>query len=613
MPYNHNQHIVACQRRFPHCSILSLRRFSRRFVLLLAVVMTAGSPADAQKNSRKRQKDLAIPVAPDKSSNAREEALVADGMKYMIRGEADRALPVFEELARLAPQSAAAHYLLATAQVKLNKPEGTESAKKAYELDNKNVYFGKFLAENLARQKKFREAAEIYEQILKQEPSSIQSSFELAAAYVFSDQVDKAIETYDRLEKNIGVTEEITKQKQQLYLRQNKFGKAVEEAQKLIDSEPTEAYYYVALGEIYMMANETLDKAVTALQEALRINPDEAQAHILLADIYRRNGETEKCNRELQIVLGNPNFDVIPKIHVMAGYIEMLKVSEGRQGTMKSEDRTEAMKLARLLIDTHPAESKPYALYGDLLVYANEKAKARDSYARAARIDGSAYEIWGALLQLDGELNQFDSLLTHSEMALEVFPNQGMLWYSNGSANLAKKNYAEAASALEESRRLITDPVLSRYIHAQLGDAYNGTGQYDKSDEAYEYVLKEEPENDYVLNNYSYYLSLRNEKLDKAREMSLRLVRKHPDNATYLDTHAWVLYMLKDYRGAKEYLEKALENPRNLSATIIEHYGDVLSKLGEKDRALEQWRKAKNMGDHSLDIDRKIASGTVHD
>ncbi len=612
MPYNRIQHIFARQRGALHCSFLSLRRFPWRFILLLIVVVTAGSSADAQKNGRKRQRDLVIPVAPEKGFHPREEALVVDGMKYMIRGEADRALPVFEELIQLAPQSAAAHYLLATAQVKLSKPEGVESAKKAYQLDNKNVYFGKFLAENLARQKKFREAAEIYEQILKQEPANLESSFELAAAYVFSDQVDKAIDTYNRLEKNIGVTEEITKQKQQLYLRQNKLDKALEEAQKLIDSEPAEAYYHVALGELYMTA-DMLDKAVSALQEALRINPDEAQAHILLADIYRRNGETDKCNKELQIVFGNPSFDVTPKIHVMAGYIEMLKANEGRQGVMKSEDRTEAMKLARLLIDTHPAESRPYALYGDLLVYANEKAKARDSYARAARIDGSAYEIWGALLQLDGELNQFDSLLTHSEMALEVFPNQGSLWYSNGSANLVKKNYAEAASALEESRRLISDPVLSRYIHAQLGDAYNGTGEYGKSDEAYEHVLKEDPENDYVLNNYSYYLSLRNEKLDKAREMSLKLVTKHPDNATYLDTHAWVLYMLKDYRGAKEYLEKALGNPRNLSATIIEHYGDVLSKLGEKDRALEQWRKAKSMGDHSLDIDRKIASGTVHD
>jgi len=95
--------------------------------------------------------------------------------------------------------------------------------------------------------------------------------------------------------------------------------------------------------------------------------------------------------------------------------------------------------------------------------------------------------------------------------------------------------------------------------------------------------------------------------------MSTRLIEKHPDNATYLDTHAWVLYMLEDYEGAKKYLEKAIQSQSNVSATILEHYGDVLSKLGEKERAIEQWKKARDMGQASDTIDKKIASGIVHD
>lgn len=574
-----------------------------RGALALAIFLFAALPADAQKNGRKKTKE-AVSALPPARFNPEEEGLVIEGMKHMIRGEADRALPLFEELAGQAPNSATAHYLLATAQVKLNKPEGVESARKAYSLDKNNVYFGKFLAENLARQKNFKDAAAVYEEILRIEPANLQNNIELAAVYVFSDQLDKAIETYDRLEKNIGITEEVTRQKQQLYLRRNKLDKALEEAQKLIDSEPGEALYYIDLAELYIV-NEMLDKAAPVLREALRINPDEAQAHILLADIYRRNGDLEKCNEELRLVFRNPNFDITPKVRVMSGYLDMLK---------PADDRTEAIELIKVLIETHPADSKPYILYGDQLAKANEKVKARDAYARAARIDGSMYRTWGALLQLDGELGQFDSLLVHSEMALEVFPNQGVFWYSNGLANMVKKNYPEAVSAFEESRKLISDdPTLIRFIHAQLGDAYNSISEHEKSDEAYEYVLREDPENDHVLNNYSYFLSLRKENLDKAKEMSARLVEKHPDNATYLDTHAWVLYMQKDYRNARTYLEKALANPNNVSATIVEHYGDVLSRLGEKDRAVEQWKKAKEMGECSENIEKKIASGTVHD
>jgi tetratricopeptide (TPR) repeat protein len=164
-------------------------------------------------------------------------------------------------------------------------------------------------------------------------------------------------------------------------------------------------------------------------------------------------------------------------------------------------------------------------IYADLLMRLDKKAEARDMYSKAARIDGSVFQVWGAILQLDGELNQVDSMLVHSEKALEVFPNQGMLWYSNGTAHLMKKNYKEASSSLEESRKLIKDkPELIPIINAQLGDAYNGLGDHQKSDEAYELSLKENPDNDYVLNNYSYYLSLSKEKLDLALKMSEKLV-----------------------------------------------------------------------------------------
>jgi tetratricopeptide (TPR) repeat protein len=275
---------------------------------------------------------------------------------------------------------------------------------------------------------------------------------------------------------------------------------------------------------------------------------------------------------------------------------------------------SEAISLAKQLSETHPNESRTNVIYADLLMRLDKKAEARDMYSKAARIDGSVFQVWGAILQLDGDLNQVDSMLVHSEKALEVFPNQGMLWYSNGTAHLMKKNYKEASSSLEESRKLIKDkPELIPIINAQLGDAYNGLGDHQKSDEAYELSLKENPDNDYVLNNYSYYLSLRKEKLDLALKMSEKLVLKNQSNPTYLDTYAWVLYIRKDYKKAKEFLEKAMVDSSGVSGTIVEHYGDVLFKLGERDNAVAQWKKAKRMGETTELLDKKIATGALHE
>ena len=558
-------------------------------------------PCSAQKRNRNKAK-----VATEQTSTFRleEETMAAEGMKYMMMDEPVRALPVFEKLVKASPSDAAGHFMLASALLKLDRTaEALPHATQAYETDLTNPYYAGQLGDIYVRQKNYGEAAKLYEKLVRQFPANVEYGVQLAAMYVFNDQFDKAIATYDQMEKSMGVTEEITHQKEQLYLRLNKFDKAIEEAQKLIDSEPMELDYRLELAEL-LIANERIDDAVAPLEEALRLNPDEAQAHVLLADIYRRKGDIEKTNRELQIVFSNPNLDAEPKVRVLSGYLTMLKTDK---------DRQDAANLAKQLVDTHPKEARALVLYADLLVQQGRKAEARDIYVRAARANSSVYEVWGAVLQLDGELNQIDSLLAHSEQALEVFPNQGMIWYSNGSAQLIKRNYKRAVSSLEESLRLIDNAEMKQLINAQLGDAYNGLGDNAKSDASYELVLKDDPANEHVLNNYSYFLSLRKDKLDLAMQMSERLVLKHPDNATYLDTYAWVLYIRKDYKKAKQFLEKAVQAKEGVSGTIVEHYGDVLFQLGEREKAVEQWKKAKTMGQTSDLLEKKIATGTLHE
>jgi tetratricopeptide (TPR) repeat protein len=572
-------------------------------LLICLVAMSLAMPANAQRRSKDREK---APVKSEATGfRLEEESLVAEGMKFMMKDEPERALGVFEKLVQASPQGAASHYLMATALIKLEKPdEAIVSSRKAFELDKENIFYAQQLAELYAKRRKYAEAAQIYQILVAKNPGNIQYAVELAAVYVFNDQFDKAIATYDGLEKAMGVTEEVTHQKQQLYLRQNNLDKALAEAKKLIAAEPTEVSYRVEMAEL-LIANDRIVEAVVPLEEALKLNPDEAQAHVLLADIYRRNGDVQKCNQELKLVFANPNLDADPKIRVLTGYLSMLKTEA---------EVIDAVALAKQLAETHPNESRANVLYADLLMRQDKKAEARDMYIKASRIDGSVFQVWGAILQLDGDLNQVDSMLVHSEKALELFPNQGMFWYSNGTAHLMKKNYKEAISSLEESMKLIGDkPEMVPYINAQLGDAYNGLGDHQKSDSAYELALKGNPDNDHVLNNYSYFLSLRKEKLDLALKMSEKLVQQHQNNPTYLDTHAWVLYIRKDYKKAKEFLEKAMMDSTGVSGTIVEHYGDVLFKLGERDNAVAQWKKAKRMGETTELLDKKIATGALHE
>jgi len=171
---------------------------------------------------------------------------------------------------------------------------------------------------------------------------------------------------------------------------------------------------------------------------------------------------------------------------------------------------------------------------------------------------------------------------------------------------LILKKYQKAIEALEQTRSLAQGNVELQYqAYAQLGDSYNGIKEYELADQAYEKALTFKPNDLYVLNNYSYFLALRKEKLELAKKMADDLARLSPSNATYLDTYAWVLFQAGEYGKALSYVEKAsVISPKGV---ILEHLGDVLFKLGRTEEAIEQWGKAKKAGGSSEQIDRKIA------
>ena len=109
-----------------------------------------------------------------------------------------------------------------------------------------------------------------------------------------------------------------------------------------------------------------------------------------------------------------------------------------------------------------------------------------------------------------------------------------------------------------------------------------------------------------AMNNYAYYLSLRSIKLDVAEKLSNLVIKNNPNNATYLDTYAWVLFKKKDYKLAKFYMESAISSSTEENPVLIEHYGDILFFLGEKEKAVQQWEKSLKMGNKSKVLPQKI-------
>jgi len=249
---------------------------------------------------------------------------------------------------------------------------------------------------------------------------------------------------------------------------------------------------------------------------------------------------------------------------------------------------------------------------GDLYLTLRRKPDAEHEYLDAVQHGTTNFDAWQNLLMLESEGSKFDSLIFHSEQALEIFPNQAIVHYFNGYGHIRLGHYREAAYSIEQAKRLSSNnKQLLNESNSLLGEAYNSMKEYEKSDKAYEEILAVNPDNDFVLNNYSYYLALRKENLEKAEKMASQAVKLNPTSSSFLDTYAWVLFTRGKYKDARKIMERAIGQP-NVSFTLFEHYGDILFQLGDIDGAVIQWQRARSLtSQHDL-IDKKIANRRLY-
>ena len=364
-----------------------------------------------------------------------------------------------------------------------------------------------------------------------------------------------------------------------------------------IKKDPDDVRNYLYLSDVFIKSGNR-DKAIEVLNRAKAIAPTNAIVRLALADNYKALKQFDNTFIELKVAFADPNLNIDEKVRIVLSFFPMFADFTAR---------AYANELASIMTKVHPDEAKAFAIYGDVLFQDKKYTEARDSYKKALKLNDQIYQIWYQLIRIEVSQGDFQQAVADGEEALTVFPNQAELYLYTGIAYSQTKKYDKAVSHLKNAADLETeDPEIRIQIYSTLGDAYNALKKFKESDQSYDRALELNPDNSYVLNNYAYYLSLRGENLDKAEKMSRRSVELDPNNASSEDTYAWILFKLKKYAEAKTWIEKALRNGTTNNSTQVEHYGDILYLLGEKDLALQQWEKAKSIGAGSENLNKKI-------
>jgi tetratricopeptide (TPR) repeat protein len=538
------------------------------------------------------------------AQKTKAEMFFYEGLRLKALGDYRTAVINFDKVIAIDPNQAAAFYELSQMYLEMKTPETAFIyALKATTLDPKNEWYLIAAAEASEKSGNYLKAEKFYQALIELKPAHIESYFSLANMQLARKKYKEALRTYDILSKKLGVTEELAIQKEKIWLKLNKVPKALAEIQTLIDRYPKEPKYYLLLADIFV-ANNTPDKAFAIYQKVLQLDSNNGYAQLELAEYYRIKKQEPMAMRYLYSAFKNPQINIDHKVSILAPYFSVI----GNQS-----QRKRALELASFLIVSHPTEAKAFAIYADLLYQDKQLDSAKTIYLQTIALDKSVFAVWQNLLLLQAETQDYTGLLKTSNQAIELFPNQNFVFYLNAAAKYQAKDFAAAAVSYHQALDITFDnKEMQAQIYSGLGDVYNELKEYAKSDSFYNASLALKPDEVFVLNNYAYYLALRKEQLPKAAQMAKHANELQPNNASFEDTYAWVLFKMANYEQALIWIELALSHSETQTATLMEHYGDILYFLTKKDaavQAIEKWKAAKTLGTGSEQLSEKIKEG----
>jgi tetratricopeptide (TPR) repeat protein len=541
------------------------------------------------------------------------QGIFIDAMKAYLLGNNQEAIIKFNEVLKRDKNNDASYYELSKIAFEAgNMDKSIAFSNNAIKLNPTNEYYYQYLAEAKAEKQDFAGAAKTYEALVKLKPKEYEYYYDWAYMLSRSNQLKEAIDVYNLVEQKTSISEEVIFQKQPLYIKLGKIDDAVKDVEKLVKLYPDEPRYVALIGEIYE-ANKQYDKAISTYNKILATDPNSAPAMLSLAEAYRKKGDNVQHDLFVNKVFSNKNIDVDSKILTFIPYIEKL--------AKDSSLRDEVMKMADLINQTHPNNMKATTARADVLLNSNRKKEAQAEYLKAINIGEVPNTVWIQLFIIDLEMEDYDGLIKHTNDAMAKDPKDLFGYFYNALAHQNKKNYKDASSILlkafslqknKEDDPYLYTPQLKLQMLISLGDVSFELKNYERSDSAYEAALEIDPNNATVLNNYAYYLSERNNKLEKAEKMSKKSNLLVDNNSAFIDTYAWIMYKMRNYQEALEWIEQAMALPdsRERSELLI-HYGDILFKVGKVDDAIAQWKRAIEKGGDKISLEKKIKDKKV--
>ena len=580
-------------------------RNGRLLIVILAVVgwMTVVLPLAAQKNGDKGT-TVAETMIDTLSANdqRRYEYFFLEAIREQERGNYANAFSLLQHCRDINPDAAEVYFAMSSYYVEMeNDTMLIQCMERAAALAPNNDNYLERLGQTYLKARDYDKAIDVYERLASHNLHRTDVLEVLQQLYHFKKDYNNLISTLDRIEIIEGNSEETALAKMQIYSMQGKKNEEYKVLRDLVKKHPYDLNYRVMTGN-WLLQNDRAKEALNEYRYVLKQEPDNQAVQFSLLDYYKAQGQEKAAQQLRDHLLMSDKTDSENKILLIR---QLINENEQAGG-----DSTEVLRMFERLLQ----QPKPDADIAELrAAYMDLKKMPRDSInAALERVLQIAPDNAGARLHLIQSIwrtEDYDSVIRLCRPALEYNPDEMAFYYYLGLAHYQKDERDEALDAFrrgvgqinsESNRDIVSD------FYSIMGDILHQKGLDQEAFAAYDSCLHWNPENIPCLNNYAYYLSERGQDLVKAEQMSFRTIKAQPDNGTYLDTYAWILFMQGRFEEAKIYIDQALKNDKDPGGVVIEHAGDIYANIGDLDRAIDYWQQAIKAGGGSNLLEQKV-------
>jgi tetratricopeptide (TPR) repeat protein len=513
----------------------------------------------------------------------------------------DAAFEMLQHCLSINPTSSAALYEIGQYYLTLKQyPQSINAFSKAVQYEPSNYWYNQGLANLYQQVGDSVNTVNTLEQMAGRFPTNRDPLLSLIDLYHEQENYPKVIDALNRLEKVMGKNEQISMEKFRSYVQMNDYTNAFKEMESLSQEYPAENRYKVLLGDVYYQ-NGKKEEAYNIYKRVLATDPDNAMAMLSLAGYYQSKGDKEKYEHQLDTLLLDKKIPADSKVDVMRQLITEYEEQH--------RDSTQIIRLFDTVIKEDTDDVQIPMLYANYLITKGNKEASYPLLERVLRHDPTNNAARLMLLNTAIQKEDQKKVIQLCEPGIEATPDVLELYFylavAYNEANRTDDALSVCRKALLHVRSDSKPEVISDF-YAMIGDFSHKKGLNKEAFAAYDSSLVYNADNIEALNNYAYYLSVVHQQLDKAEEMSYKTVKAEPNNATYLDTYAWILFIKGNYTQARIYIDNAMKNGGESSSDVVEHCGDIHAMTDDITGAVKYWTLSQKLGNKSKVLKQKI-------